>query len=392
MFIRAERIETLPPYLFAEIDTKVQKAIEQGLEIIKLGIGDPDQPTPDHIVTKAMKAIREPKNHQYPSFAGLPIFRQAVAQYYDRRFGVNLSAEKEVVSLIGSKEGIAHVSFCYVNPNDLVLVPDPGYPVYSIGSMFAGGEPYKMPLLKENNYLPDLDSIPEYIAKAAKIMFLNYPNNPTGAVATKEFFEKVVKFAKDNKIIVCHDAAYCDIGLDGYKPMSFLETPGAKDVGIEFGSLSKTYNMTGWRVGYAVGNKDIIESLGLIKTNIDSGIFQPLQYAAAEALSAHQGCVEEITKIYQHRRDLVVDTLNKIGWNLEKPKATFYVWAPVPKGYTSQSFATLLLEKAGVVVTPGVGFGQHGEGYFRISLTVDDDMLNKAMNRIEQQLGDNYCK
>ena len=386
MFTKAERIKKLPPYLFAEIDKKVQEALDQGIEIIKLGIGDPDQPTPDHIVTKAIKEIRDPKNHQYPSYAGMKEYKEAVANYYAKRFNVSISAKEEVVSLIGSKEGIAHISLCYVNPNDLVLVPDPGYPVYSIGSMFAGGECYKMPLLAENNYLPDLDAISEYIAKAAKIMFLNYPNNPTGAVATKEFFEKVVAFARKNNVIVCHDAAYGEIGFNGYKPISFMETPGAKEVGIEFGSLSKTYNMTGWRVAYAVGNQEIIESLGLIKTNVDSGIFQPIQYGAIEALNSDQSCVGDTNNLYKKRGDFVVETLNRLGWNLEKPKATFYIWAPVPRGYTSQSFATFLLEKAGVVVTPGIGFGEYGEGYFRISLTVDDEKLMEAMRRIEQQL------
>lgn len=384
--IRAKRMDNLPPYIFANINRKLEAILNDGVDVINLGIGDPDLPTPDSVISEGIRAVRDPENHKYPSFEGLEVYRQAVASYYNQRFEVNLDHKTEVLSLIGSKEGIAHISLCYVNPRDLVLTPDPGYPTYARGAILAGGENYKMPLLPENDYLPDLDAIPEYIAKSAKIMFLNYPNNPTGAIATKDFFKRVVEFAKENKVIVCHDLAYGEIGFDGYRPISFLETPGAKDVGIEFGSLSKPYNMAGWRIGYAVGNKEIIDTLRILKTNLDTGIFMPIQLAAAKALTDDQSIIKKSCSIYQNRRDLVVNTLNRMGWNLSKSKGTFYVWAPVPKGYTSESFTEMVLEKAGVVVTPGNAFGQFGEGYFRISLTVEDARLKMAMKRVETQL------
>lgn len=380
----ARRIQALPPYLFAQIDKKIAEAKARGVDVISFGIGDPDLPTPGHIIERLQKEAANPATHRYPSYEGLAVYREAVARWYGKRFGVELDPKTEVVSLIGSKEGIAHIPMCFVDPGDLCLVPDPGYPVYSIGVLFAGGESYKMPLLAENGFLPDLSAIPTEVAKKAKLLYLNYPNNPTGAVADLDFFKEVVAFAKANDIIVCHDAAYTEIAFDGYRPISFLETPGAKEVGIEFHSLSKTYNMTGWRVGWAVGNSDVISALGRIKTNIDSGIFEAIQYAGVEALEGPQDCLEENIKIYTQRRDLLVDGLKSLGCPIEKPKATIYVWAPVPTGMNSTDFAALLLEKAGVVVTPGVGYGDSGEGFFRMSLTLPTERLEEGLERIKK--------
>ncbi len=380
----ARRIQALPPYLFAQIDKKIAEAKARGVDVISFGIGDPDLPTPEHIVKRLQREAANPKTHRYPSYEGLDVYREAVAAWYDKRFGVKLDPFTEVVSLIGSKEGIAHIPLCFVDPGDVCLVPDPGYPVYSIGVLFAGGESYKMPLLAENGFLPELSAIPSEVAKAAKLLYLNYPNNPTGAVADRSFFQEVVEFARDNQIIVCHDAAYTEVAFDGYKPLSFLEIPGAKEVGIEFHSLSKTYNMTGWRIGWAAGNKDVISALGRIKTNIDSGIFEAIQYAGVEALTGPQDCLADNIKIYTHRRDLLVEGLNSLGWPLEKPKATIYVWAPVPEGMSSADFAALLLEKAGVVVTPGIGYGESGEGYFRMSITLPTERLQEGLQRIQK--------
>lgn len=380
----AERIRLLPRYLFAEIDKKVKAAQEKGIDVIKLGIGDPDSPTPDYIVKRMQEEVAKPANHTYPPDEGVKEFKEAVAEYYLRRHGVELDPEKEVVPLIGSKEGIAHISFCFTDPGDVNLVPDPGYPVYGIGTLFAGGTPHLMPLLKKNNFFPDLQSVPVEAARRAKLLFLNYPNNPTGAVATKEFFAEVVAFARQYNLIVCHDAAYSEIAFDGYRPLSFLEVPGGKEVAIEFGSLSKTFNMTGWRIGYAVGNSMAVEALYRFKTNVDSGLFKAVQYAGVEAFTNPQRepFLKELRELYRRRRDIVVDALRKAGWELEAPKATFYIWAPVPEGYTSEQFVTYLLEKTGVVVTPGRGFGKYGEGYFRIALTVNEERLHEAMERI----------
>ncbi|ABB16059.1 MULTISPECIES: LL-diaminopimelate aminotransferase [Carboxydothermus] len=385
--LEATRVRNLPPYLFARIERLIAEKKEAGVDVISLGIGDPDTPTPKHIIEELYLAAQNPENHQYPSSVGMLSYRQAVAAWYARRFGVELDPKTEVVSLLGSKEGIAHISWCYVDPGDLVLVPDPGYPVYEGGTILAGGTTYKMPLKPENGFLPDLDSIPEEVARKAKLMFINYPNNPTGAVADLGFFEKVVHFAKKYEILVCHDAAYSEITFDGYRAPSFLEVKGAKDVGIEFHSLSKTYNMTGWRIGWAVGNAKAIDALGRLKSNIDSGVFQAIQYAGIKALEGPQDVVKELCDLYAQRRDLVIETLNKLGWNLSKPKGTFYIWAPVPKGFTSASFAEYLIEKAGVVITPGNGYGTNGEGYFRISLTIPTSRLKEALQRIEQHLG-----
>lgn len=382
---KAGRIEKLPPYLFAEIDKKIREALDKGVDVIKLGIGDPDRPTPGYIVERMQEEVTLPRNHSYPPDEGLMEFREAVSRYYKRRFGVELDPQKEVLPLIGSKEGIAHISACFIDPGDVNLVPDPGYPVYGIGTLFAGGETYRMPLLEENGYLPDFSIIPEETARRARLMFLNYPNNPTGAVAEIDFFEKAVEFAKKHDVVVCHDSAYLEISFNGYRPVSFLEAPGARECGIEFGSLSKPFNMTGWRVGYAVGSAEVLEALYRYKTNIDSGNFKAVQFAGVEALDnpKAQEHIESMQLVYQERRDVVVEALKEAGWTVTAPKASFYVWAPVPQGYTSKDFVSYLLEKTGVVVTPGSGFGEYGEGYFRIALTVEVDRLKEAMDRIK---------
>ncbi|NLL20891.1 MAG: LL-diaminopimelate aminotransferase [Firmicutes bacterium] len=381
----AERIRLLPRYLFAEIDKKIKAAQEKGIDVIKLGIGDPDSPTPGYIIKRMQEEVARPSNHTYPPDEGVKEFREAVAAYYLRRHGVELDPGKEVVPLIGSKEGIAHISFCFTNPGDVNLVPDPGYPVYGIGTLFAGGIPQEMPLLKEKGFLPDLRSIPVEAASRAKLLFLNYPNNPTGAVATKEFFEEAVSFAREYNLIICHDAAYNEIAFDDYRPVSILEIDGAKEVAIEFNSLSKTFNMTGWRIGYAVGNSLAVEALYRFKTNVDSGLFKAIQYAGVEAFTnpLMEPFLEDLRKLYRDRRDVVVKALQDAGWDIDPPKATFYIWAPVPQGYTSQEFVTYILEKTGVVVTPGRGFGKNGEGYFRIALTVGEERLKEAMERIK---------
>jgi LL-diaminopimelate aminotransferase len=378
----AKRIEKLPPYLFVGIFKKITEKKAQGIDVISLGIGDPDLPTPLHIIDRLCQAAREPQNHRYPESEGLPEFRQAVAAWYKKRFDVKLDQNKEVVSLIGAKDGVAHISLCLIDPGDIALVPDPGYPVYATGTMFCGGESYYMPLREEARFLPDLDSIPAKIAKKAKVLWINYPNNPTGAVAELDFFKKVVAFAKKYDIVVCHDAPYTEVAFDGYKPISLLQAKGAMDVGIEFHSLSKTYNMTGWRVGMAVGNAEIIDALKRIKSNIDSGVPQAIQHAAIEALNGPQGCVAENVAIYQRRRDKVLETLSKIGIKATKPKASLYIWARVPNDYTSVSFATKLLDDIAVVVIPGIGYGRNGVGYIRISLTVPDKRLDEALSRI----------
>ncbi len=385
--MKPARIQALPPYLFARIERKIQEAKEKGIDIISLGIGDPDQPTPGFVIDKIVEQVKNPLNHQYPSSVGMLEYRSAVADWYRKRYHVDIDPKTEVVTLIGSKEGIANVNYCYVNPGDINLVPDPGYPVYGIGTLLAGGEPYYMPLTKENKFLPDLEAIPEEVAKRAKILWINYPNNPTGAVATLEFFRKVVAFAKRHDLLVCHDHAYSEVAFDGYQPPSFLEAEGAKEVGIEFNSLSKPFNMTGWRIGWAAGNAQVIETLGRYKSNVDSGAFQAVQYAGMAGLLSDLSSIEKMKRIYTERRDILIDGLNSMGWNLEKPQATFYVWAPVPKGYTSAEFTETVLEKAGVIITPGNGYGSYGEGYFRMSLTIETNLIEKALDRLKKALG-----
>lgn len=380
----ADRIKNLPPYLFARIDKMKQEAIKKGVDIINLGIGDPDIPTPEHIVRRLQKASEDPKNHQYPSYEGLLSFRSAVADWYKRRFSVRLNAEDEVLTLIGSKEGIGHLPLAFINPGDIALIPDPAYPVYYAGTLFSGGISYRMPLLKENVFLPDLSAIPKDISRKAKVMFINYPNNPTSATAPQGFYKEVVAFARRNNIIVCHDAAYSEIYYDNNRPMSFLELEGAKDVGIEFHSLSKTFNMTGWRIGFAVGNREILSAIGKVKSNLDSGVFRAVQEAGIEALGTDESVLAGIRRLYQERRDTLIKGLYEVGLSVENPRATFYVWVGVPKGFTSASFATLLLDKAGIVATPGNGFGEAGEGYIRMALTVTEERIEEAIERIKK--------
>lgn len=382
----AERVRHLPPYLFATIDKMKQEALAKGVDLIDLSIGDPDIPTPGHIVDAMKKAVEKPEHHRYPSYEGMLSFRAEVADWYKRRFNVALDPKTEVLSLIGSKEGIGHIPLAFINPGDIVLVPSPGYPVYPVGTLFAGGESYLMPLREENSFLPDFKAIPEDILKRAKLMFLNYPNNPTAAVASKEFYEEAIALASKYNIIICHDAAYSEMYYDGARPMSFLEADGAKDVGIEFHSLSKTYNMTGWRIGFAVGNKDVIAGLGKIKSNLDSGVFQAIQEASIAALQTPESVLSEIRKTYQDRRDVLYEGLKGLGMHVNKPKASFYLWARVPDGFNSTTFVAHLLEKTGVLGTPGVGFGAPGEGYIRFALTQNVARIREAVERIKKAL------
>jgi LL-diaminopimelate aminotransferase len=378
----AKRIEKLPPYLFVTISKKIAEKRAQGEDVITLAVGDPDIPTPGHVIERLCQAAQDPQNHRYPESEGLPQFRNAIAQWYEKRFGVTLEPDREILPLIGAKEGIGHIALCFIDPGDIALVPDPAYPVYSIGTMFAGGSSYYMPLTEDNEFLPDLDRIPAEIARRAKILWINYPNNPTAAVADHEFFERVVAFARKYDIVVCHDAPYTEVAFDGYRPVSFLEASGAMETGVEFHSLSKSYNMTGWRVGMVVGNAGIIDALRRVKSNLDSGIPQAIQQAAIEALTGPQDCVTEHNTIYERRRDRVLQTLNQIGLKARPPSASLYIWARVPAGYTSLEFATSLLEDAGIVVTPGIGYGEYGEGYIRLSLTVPDQRLEEALARL----------
>ncbi|MGE5215566.1 MAG: LL-diaminopimelate aminotransferase [Chloroflexota bacterium] len=381
---KAKRIKELPPYLFAEIDRRKREALARGVDLIDLGIGDPDIPTPSPVIEKLLEGASKPANHRYPNSSGMPEFREAVAGWYKSRFQVKLDPAREVVSLIGSKEGIGNMAVAFVDPGDVVLVASPCYPVYHIGTAFNGGKNYFLPLKRENHFLPDLDAIPSDIAKQAKLLWINYPNNPTAAVADRDFYQRVVAFAHKNNVIVCHDAAYTEMGYDGYRPMSFLEVDGARDVGIEFHSLSKTFNMTGWRIGMAVGNPEIVGGLAQAKSNLDSGIFQAIQEAGIEALRLGDQIIEPSRKIYQERRDILVDGLRAIGLECEKPRATFYVWVVCPKGISSADFTTKLLEEAGVVTTPGNGFGDAGEGYVRFTVCVDKERLREVAERIRK--------
>ncbi len=380
---QSQRLEQIPPYLFAEIDRKIAEARAKGIDIISLGIGDPDTPTIPSVVEAMHKAIDDPTTHDYPPYDGTKEFKQASADWMKRRFNVDLDASTEILANIGSKEAIAHVFFAYVDKGDYTLVPDPGYPVYKNCTIFAGGTPYFMPLLAENNFLPDLDKIPEEVAKKSKIMFLNYPNNPTGAVANLDFFKKAVAFCKKYDILLCHDNAYCEMTYEGYVAPSIFQVEGAKDIAIEFFSHSKSYNMTGWRVGFVAGNKAAITALGTIKNNIDSGVFKAIQRAAIEAYNAPQEQINALNDLYQERKVVMEQGLRDLGWDIEPSKATFYLWVPVPKGFTSEEFVTVMLEKAHVVVPPGNGYGKCGEGFFRIALTKDVDVLKKVLQRMK---------
>ncbi len=381
-FTFADRLNQLPPYLFQEIDRVKAEVMARGVDIIDLGVGDPDLPTPAFIIAALQRAVEDPSTHRYPSYSGMNDFREAVARWYKRRFGVDLDPEREVVTLIGSKEGIAHLPLAFNNPGDLNLATSPAYPVYHIGTLFAGARTHFLPLLAENQFLPDLHQVSGEVARQAKMFFFNYPNNPTAAIADADFFAQVVDFCREHNIIAVHDAAYTEMAYDGYRPPSFLQTPGAKDWGIEFHSLSKTYNMTGWRLGFAVGHADVIAGLGKIKSNIDSGAFNAIQYAGIAALDSDQSAVAENCRILQERRDILVEGLRKLGYRVTAPKATFYVWLPTPTGLSSAQFTSLLLEQAGIVTTPGNGFGTPGEGYIRLALTVPAARIEEALARL----------
>jgi LL-diaminopimelate aminotransferase len=376
----SDRINSLPPYLFAAIDKAKQEAMKKGIDVINLSIGDPDLPTPCHIVDAMKKSLDNPNRQRYPSYEGMLSFRNAAANWIKKTMKVELDPEDEVLTLIGSKEGLAHVPLAFLNPGDISLVPDPAYPVYNIGSILAEGEPYKMPLHEDNDFLPDFDAVPSSIAKKAKLMFLNYPNNPTSSTVSLKFFDEVVDFANEYDIIVIHDNAYSEMTYDGYRAPSFLKADGAKDIGIEMHSLSKTYNMTGWRIGFAIGNKKIIAGLGKVKTNVDSGVFESVQEAGIAALTGPQDCVHKMNMIYKERRDVLIKGLTNLGFDVKPPKATFYVWVHV-KG-KSLDFTTRLLENAGIVATPGVGFGVSGEGYIRFALTQSVERINEAIERM----------
>lgn len=380
---KAECLNHLAPYLFAQIDAKRDALVAQGVDVISLGIGDPDMPTPSHIVDALIKAAQNPANHQYPDYAGSLAYREACADWMRDRFGVTLDPKTEVLALIGSKEGIAHLHTAFVNPGDYVLAPSIGYPVYSGGATLQSANTYFMPMTAENGFLADFEQVPEDILKRAKIMFLGYPNNPTGAIATEEYFDKTIDFCIRHDLLLAHDNAYCEIGFDGYRAPSILERPRAMECCIEFFSLSKAYNMTGWRIGFAAGNPYAIEALGTVKNNLDSGQFGAIQDAAIVALRSSQDCIDEMNAIYMRRRDAIVEALQAIGLECNTPQATIYVWAKVPNGYTSAEFAEKLLEQAHVIVTPGSGYGPDGEGYIRISLTTPDDRLLEAVDRIK---------
>ncbi|GAB4286540.1 MAG: LL-diaminopimelate aminotransferase [Coriobacteriia bacterium] len=382
----AQRMADLPPYLFAEIDRKKEAKQAQGIDVISLGIGDPDTPTPEHIVDAMAKAIRNPANHQYPSYVGAKRYREACAEWMRRRFGVELDADTEVLALIGSKEGIAHLFPAFVDPGDYTLVPGVGYPVYHTGGILVGGRTHWMPMTRENGFLADFKSTPADVLGRAKMMFLSYPNNPTSAVAPVEYFDEAIAFAKEHDLLIVHDNAYSELGYDGYTAPSFLERPGAKDVAIELFSMSKAYNMTGWRVAFAAGNSDAIKALGTVKSNIDSGVFTAIQDAAIEAMLGPQDSIAELNALYERRRDLVIEALDSIGLSADPPRGTIYVWARVPEGYTSAEFASKVLEEANVIVAAGTAYGPDGEGYIRISLATPDHRLTEAIERIKNAL------
>ena len=377
------RLGKLAPYPFVEISRIIAEKRAAGADVVTFGIGDPDIPTPQPIIDRLLEASQDPPNHRYPETDGLPELRRAIAQWYEGRFGVVLDPDTEVLPLIGAKEGIGHAAFCFLDPGDVALVPDPAYPVYGVGTMFAGAESYVMPLREENGWLPELDAIPAEVARAAKVLWLNYPNNPTSAVANAEDFASAIAFCREHDIALLHDAAYSEVGYDGYRASSFLEVDGAREVGLEFHSLSKSYNMTGWRIGMAVGNADMIKALFQIKANLDSGIPQAIQQMAIEALTGTQSYIDDNNAIYQWRRDRVIQAVTKMGLRVEVPRASLYVWAGIPQGFTSAEFAARLLEETDIVVTPGSSYGQYGEGYIRLSLTTPDSQVEKGCQRLE---------
>jgi LL-diaminopimelate aminotransferase len=380
----ANRVASLPPYVFAGMEKRVNVLRAQGLDVIRLDMGSPDLPPPPEVVDALYHSAQDPTHHGYAGFSGILPLRQAMAAYYDRRFGVKLDANNEILALIGSKEGIANIHLAFIDPGDITLVPDPGYPPYTMGTYLAGGTVATFPLRKEWGWMPDFEVIPADVLKKAKLIWLNYPNNPTGATADLPLFERAIAFARKHDLLLCHDAPYCDVGFDGYRAPSLLQIPGAKDVAIEFNSLSKSHNLAGWRVGMAVGNAQAVQALGQVKSNIDSGIFRSVQDAAVAALMGDQEWLEERNGIYQERRDIVLQALRAKGLNPDTPRAGLYVWSPIPAGYSSASFATHLLEKAGVSLTPGTAFGSQGEGYIRISLGTATPRVREAMARLEK--------
>lgn len=380
----ADRLKALPPYVFARLDELKARAREQGLDLIDLGMGNPDGATPPPIVDAAIEALKNPANHGYPPFEGTASFRRAITDWYCRRYGVELDPDGEALPLLGSKEGLGHLAIAYINPGDLVLVPNPSYPVHFRGPVIAGGEIYPLPLKPENDWLIDLAAIPDTVAERAKILYFNYPNNPTAATAPREFFEDIVAFARKHEILLVHDQAYAELAFDGFNPTSLLEIPGAKEIGVEFHTMSKTYNMAGWRVGFVVGNRHIIQGLRTLKTNLDYGIFAALQVAAETALKLPDVYLHEVQARYRTRRDFLVQALGELGWNIPKTKATMYLWVPCPVGTTSTDFALSVLQQTGVVVTPGNAFGSGGEGYVRISLIAECDRLQEAIDRFRQ--------
>ena len=380
----SKRVSELPPYLFAEIDRKIAEKRAQGVDIIDFGIGDPDLPTPANIVEMLCIEASKVENQRYPSYRGMPRFRRAASDWIGRRFDVEVDPEEETLALIGSKKGIANLPIAFIPDGDIALIPDPAYPVYRTGILFSGGVPVEIPLREENNFLPDLAAIKEETWRRAKIFFLNYPNKPTAAVADLGFFEELVHYARKHEVLLAHDNAYSEVTFDGYEAPSLLQIPGAKEVSVEFHSLSKTYNMTGWRIGFAIGGKNIIEAFGRVKTNIDSGVFSAVQLAAVEALEGPQDCVKSNREIYSHRRDILVGALRGIGWKADLPKATLYLWMKVPEGFDSRGFTKELLERTAIVVAPGSAYGSHGEGYVRFSLTLPDERLEEGIARLTQ--------
>ena len=380
----AQRLQRIPPYPFREIAALKSKMIAEGKEPIDFGIGDPDMPTPEFVIEALCEGARDPSTHQYDETGfGTPEYKEAIARFTKRRFGVDIEPDGEIQSCIGSKEALAHIVWAYIDPSDIVLVPDPAYSVYKVQTTWCGGAPFPMPLRAENDFLPDLDAIPESVADAAKLLFLNYPNNPTGAVAPLEYYEQVVAFAREHDLLIVNDCAYSEVAFDGYRPHSILEVDGAKDVAIEMHSLSKTCNMTGWRVGWAMGGVEYVAALSKCKSNVDSGTFMAIQRAAIAGLDAFEEWVPQMQAEYQRRRDALIDGLNALGWELEKPKAAFYVWVPVPPGYTSESFATALLRDCTVLAIPGGVYGEYGEGFVRMSLTIKGE---DKLGQIEQAL------
>ncbi|MEO1785005.1 LL-diaminopimelate aminotransferase [Thermodesulfobium sp. 4217-1] len=381
----ANRIQNVPPYLFSEIDKKKNMLRAQGKDLIDFGIGDPDLPTPMFVVDAMKKYVEDPKNHRYPPYEGTLSFRKTVSEWFLKRFNVALDPDSEIMALIGSKEGIAHLPFAFVDEGDYTLVPNPAYPVYNVATILSGGKPYFMPLNDSNNFLPELEKIPTQVLENTKILFLNYPNNPTGAVASLEFFEKAVNFAKKYDFLICHDMAYSEMTYDNYVSPSLLQVDGAKEVAIEFHSLSKMFNMTGWRVGFAVGSKLAIKALGIIKTNIDSGLFVAIQQASEIALQDDSNFIAKMNKIYIKRRDLLVSGLQSLGSDIVAPKGSFYLWVKTPTGFNASTFTERLMLETDIVVTPGSGYGSEGDGYVRFAITVSEERIGEAIERMKSR-------